>query len=472
MNWFVFFLFLIIAANGFGVNGALLAGISTIEKRFGFSSKQSGLIIASYDIGYLVFAFPFGWLAKKVSLGASLGPAGAAIATGAVLYFLPHFGTPYAPILGSDDYEPNLCELTRETGATRESESNWLACFIIAGILTGMGNSVLWTRGATAAEDQTNERKGGVNMSILNGGSVAGPLLGLFISVFVLGLWTDLSEHSSVDLEPSDPNWIGAWWLPFLIQFFFAILAFPFLFGFPKVLPEAPERKRSEKTDFLSEFNASKVVLKNACWWFCSIGAICDTFTTAALMGYGMKFMQETFSISASIAGLCGGLCALGGLIGCLIPIPFGTFRLPSYKLLFICFLTSVSCLVVYLPSLYRFPCENQHIFGVFDEHGNPLDNSMLYSCSSFCKSCSTYNFEPVCNEESITIYFSPCHAGCQDANLTECFCDGSSKNTLTEGLCDNSSDCDSLWKITLCFMIVFAFLYVPLPLVPVKTTS
>ena len=221
--------FLIIAADGFGVNGALLAAISTIEKRFGFSSKQSGLIIASYDIGYLVSAFPFAWLAKKVSLGASLGPAGAAIATGSALYFLPHFGTPNAPILGSEDYEPNLCELTtgRETGqaTNREAESNWLACFIIAGILTGMGTSVLWTRGATAAEDQTNERKGGVNMSILNGASVAGPLLGLFISVFVLGLWTDLSEHSSVDLEPSDPNWIGAWWLPFFIQFFLLCFA-------------------------------------------------------------------------------------------------------------------------------------------------------------------------------------------------------------------------------------------------------
>ena len=41
----------------------------------------------------------------------------------------------------------------------------------------------------------------------------------------------------------------------------------------------------------------------------------------ATLMGYGMKFMQEQYSISAGLAGLCGGMCAIGGLIGVLIPM-------------------------------------------------------------------------------------------------------------------------------------------------------
>ena len=119
-----------------------------------------------------------------------------------------------------------------------------------------------------------------MNITICNAGTVGGSLLGLFSSVFFLGIWTDVSLHDSVDLDPSDPNWIGAWWLPFLIQFFFAFLTFPFLFGYPKVLPGAPERERSKKTDFGSEFKATKIVLKNACWWFCSIGGICDLFTT------------------------------------------------------------------------------------------------------------------------------------------------------------------------------------------------
>lgn len=148
MNWFVFFLSVIIAANGFGPYGALLASISTMEKRFGFNSKQSGLIMASYDIGYLAFAFPSSWLAKKISLGGSLGPAGAAIAFGAVLNFIPHFATPNAPILGAEEAEPNICSVSKEDHVFEaDNQSGWLACFIIAALLTGIGNSVLWTRG-------------------------------------------------------------------------------------------------------------------------------------------------------------------------------------------------------------------------------------------------------------------------------------------------------------------------------------
>ena len=187
-------------------------------------------------------------------------------------------------------------------------------------------------------------------------------------------------------------------------------------------------------------------------------------------MGYGMKFLQETYSISASVAGLCGGLCAVGGLIGCLIPIPFGTFKLQSYKLLFICFLTSVAALVVYLPSLYRFPCDNQEIYRVFNKNGDPIGSgeSELSSCLSGC-SCQNEIFEPVCDHESAVTYFSPCHAGCLDSNLTDCKCDDDqSSKSLNDGFCENANECDSLWKITVCFVFVFAFLYVPLPLVPV----
>lgn len=187
-------------------------------------------------------------------------------------------------------------------------------------------------------------------------------------------------------------------------------------------------------------------------------------------MGYGMKLLQETFNISASVAGLCGGLCALGGLIGCLTPIPFGTFKLPSHKLLFICFLTSMAASVVYLPSMYSFPCDNQEIFGVFDKNGDPIrsDSSQLLSCRSGC-TCQNEIFEPVCDQESGITYLSPCHAGCFDSNLTNCRCDDDQVvKSLADGFCENAIECDSLWKITVCFIFVFAFSYAPLPIVKV----
>ena len=350
-----------------------------------------------------------------------------------------------------------------------ESVSKWIVCFVIAGILQGIGNSVLQSRGATAAEDQTNETKGGANQSIINGGILGGSILGILVTTFVLRIWTDLSEQNSVDLDPSDPNWIGAWWVPFLIQFVVSCFAFPFLFGFPKVLPGAPKRERSEKTDFRSELDASKIVLKNSCWWFCIIGSICHMYPVTGTSSYGMKLLQEVFPISVSTAGLCAGLTAIGGLIGCLIPIPFGFYKLPSYKLLLICFLTSVSYCIIFPLRIYAFTCENQHIYGIINEDGNPRENFSLESCSDSCGTCDTERFEPVCDEETNTIYFSPCHAGCRNVNLADCLCDGSPRKNLTDGLCNNSSECDSLWKFTLCQAIAVMLLYVPFPIITVK---
>jgi len=49
------------------------------------------------------------------------------------------------------------------------------------------------------------------------------------------------------------------------------------------------------------------VLVSNPVWIFTTIGAFCDMFLVATLMGYGMKYIQEQYSISAGLAGLCGG---------------------------------------------------------------------------------------------------------------------------------------------------------------------
>jgi len=43
--------------------------------------------------------------------------------------------------------------------------------------------------------------------------------------------------YSSVDLTPSDPRWVGAWWIGFIITAVCFILLTVPLTGFPKHLP-------------------------------------------------------------------------------------------------------------------------------------------------------------------------------------------------------------------------------------------
>ena len=73
VGWLTFFMFTFCTIYGFNINGALLATITTMEKRFEFSSTISGIILSSYDIGFLVACIPLETLARRSSRGGVLG---------------------------------------------------------------------------------------------------------------------------------------------------------------------------------------------------------------------------------------------------------------------------------------------------------------------------------------------------------------------------------------------------------------
>ena len=72
----------------------------------------------------------------------------------------------------------------------------------------------------------------------MNIGAVFGPLIGIFVGAMCIGLfWVDVNNADMIELEPTDENWIGAWWIPFFFNGIIGIiLAIP-TFGFPNQLP-------------------------------------------------------------------------------------------------------------------------------------------------------------------------------------------------------------------------------------------
>ena len=115
--------------------------------------------------------------------------------------------------------------------------------------------------------------------------------------------------------------------MPFFVNALVGYLFFIFLFGYPNQIPGSAEVKRERamkntvyQSDTSKPKNAIlariKRIFLNPIWIFTTIGGFCDAFLVAALMGYGMKFLQEQYSVSPSIAGLAGGFCAIGGFLG------------------------------------------------------------------------------------------------------------------------------------------------------------
>ena len=71
---------------------------------------------------------------------------------------------------------------------------------------------------------------------ILFASSGIAPLIGLGSSSVSLSYYSDYYKSDAPDISPDDPNWLGAWWMGFLIYGILTlILAVP-MFMFPKRL--------------------------------------------------------------------------------------------------------------------------------------------------------------------------------------------------------------------------------------------
>ena len=69
--------------------------ISSLERRFGLHSTQSGLIAGSYDIGSLLAVIPVTYLGGRegASKPAYIAWGMAVMGTGSAVFALPHFTT-------------------------------------------------------------------------------------------------------------------------------------------------------------------------------------------------------------------------------------------------------------------------------------------------------------------------------------------------------------------------------------------
>ena len=409
VGWLTFFMFTFCTIYGFNINGALLATITTMEKRFEFSSTISGIILSSYDIGFLITCIPLEACARQSSRGGVLGACCLAISLASLLFAMPHFATEQVVPISGNNSEDALCHLsTRDIDTEPTSESNislWSIAFIAAGIVTGIACVPIWTTAFATVEDETTIAKGARNMAIMNIGAVFGPLIGLAVGAVCLGtLWTDVKNRENIDLEPTDQNWIGAWWLPYFANGLLGLVLCVPVFGFPNQFPGSHiiKRERSEKSiveevSYTSFWSDLKLIMTNPVWILACIGSICDSFITATMIGFGIKFLQVVFYISASYAALLGVICTICALLGVALPLIWMHYKEPEASHCFYAAGTAgIILFLFYIPALIWLTCDNQPLVGVFDQSGQLLDPIQIeQSCNEQCN-CGSDLFLPL----------------------------------------------------------------------------
>lgn len=223
-------------------NGVLGVTISTLEKRFSFTSFQSSLMASFYEVGQVPAVIFVMFYGNRVNRPRWMGAGMLLVLAGCMIMILPKWIAPaYDPIITSSvettdmfDVCSNDKDRTLQTCPTNHPAlSNYLLFFILGRFLIGVGATPILTIGITYIHDCTNIHGFALYSGIYNAMSIIGPGVGLVSASIFLKLYEDGSLAAErLGLEASDPAWVGNWWLSYLLLAGLILISVFPLFGY------------------------------------------------------------------------------------------------------------------------------------------------------------------------------------------------------------------------------------------------
>jgi len=303
--------------------------LSSLETRYEFSSTQLGMMTSTSDLTVLVtvvfISYFGGTIHKPKWLGAGVFIQG----IGALLFASPQF------IAGTYDVGKNAnlsfeaCSDKNDFSpdCSKESSSIYFI-FVLANILIGIGAAPLFTIGTSYIDDIVHPKRAPIWLGIFYALAVTGPALGFGIGGGFLRLYVDPSRETT--LEESDPGWVGAWWIGFIICGAISLLISVLFFMFPEKYPNTDfiqqERikqmsvqlsRQATKEDLVYRVNLRDLprhilkLLARMPFLFITLVYSTQIFVVSGLVVFLPKYIETLFGISASSSGLIFGAIAI-----------------------------------------------------------------------------------------------------------------------------------------------------------------
>lgn len=325
-----------------------------------------------------------------------------------------------------------------------------VAIFALSNFFRGFGTSIYFTFGTPYLDDNVSKAKMPTFFAFIFATRILGAPLGYTISSISLKFYEN-PLAPPYGLGVSDPRWIGAWWIGFLLSgSCLLLLAIPLSF-FPREFKRYPssrssidsenqmvqlgstdtdiqsnettnhenldsEETKPKKTDLSLRDLPNEIldILKNPIVVCQLIG---NVFRGIGIIGYFVfqpKYLESQFRQSASKAGLVSGTT---GFMAKILGVLFGGFIITLFRpgpktlttYIFLVEVTSVLTLLIassVMGPQYMYP-------------NTMMDNDNLLQPMNECNrdcNCGNVRYQPVCEHSAMNAYFSPCHAGCNQS--------------------------------------------------------
>ncbi|XP_025102615.1 solute carrier organic anion transporter family member 2A1-like isoform X2 [Pomacea canaliculata] len=487
--------------------------VTTIERHFGFSSEQTGIIMAANDIGFLVIVLFVSHIATRVHIPRFMGFATVLFGISGILCALPQFlfGAPSPSddiVMGnvskaasagaSQTFQGQMCDTfnttklsaclqpstSTNTGVDTSSISNRaranamsaLVIIVLGMVLQGVAKAPRHPLITTFVDNNIDKTKTGFYMGIILTFGVMGPAAAFALGGVFTRMYVTLEE---TNIGPRHPKWIGAWWLGYITFGGAACLFSLPLFCFPRSFKRdnPQEKRKTDTTNHFYEFAVKYMkgflaamhrLVKNPVYMTQVISSCFFTFAVAGTQRFAPKYIENQFSYPAwranmSMAVVMLSSACVGTFIGGFLSRRFKMGPLASLK--FASVFQMASCAGTGLQM--AFTCQQPSLYN----SPGPLatiDESQA-GCFDGC-TCDDMDYFPVCGADGRT-YFSPCHAGCLEhlgGTYQNCTCIGG--GTATAGVCDYSCPMFYPFMIGLACQALFGtFAIVPTLIVTIR---
>lgn len=420
-------------------------GFYPFFERFGIRSTETGFIANSYDIASFLFLLPVSYLggrgsgSKPVWIGAGIALMGC----GSLLFSFPHFS---APSFTGDNTHVSLCNDTRihtcqDTSADTSSDNSYKFVFMASQFLHGAGAAPLYTLGVTYIDENIGASSSAFFLGIFYTMAIVGPAIGYSLGGHLLSLHTDFLRS----ITPDDPDWIGAWWLGFVIcGVCLIIVAWPISLLPSTVTNEEPSAEQTCKSRINSRassfraslkgrpmvqekpvsreineltagngplpvgkelFDAIVILVTNPTFMCVSIAGACEGFLMQGLATFLPKMIQNQFNLTPSEAAMyVGGVSVVAGGGGTLLGgLAVKKLGLKVKGLLKMTSITQLMAMITAIGLVAR--CSPLDTIG-------PSQHNITQDCN--CQ-CDTYDYQPVCSQDGQHQFYNPCYAGCTD---------------------------------------------------------